>query len=94
MSPLPLSNRCSLKDNLDALLQHYQPQAFRWQQPDEWRLDQQLQQWAARQQIPCHAVNREHFYTARHDAVTSRGGQRRRTGLAQRTGAAAGGGRL
>lgn len=62
------SNRGSLEDNLDALLQHYQPQAFRWQQPDEWRLDQQLQQWAARQQIPCQAVDSEHFYTSRQEA--------------------------
>ncbi|MBV8680330.1 MAG: cryptochrome/photolyase family protein [Aquitalea sp.] len=62
------SNRGALGDNLDALLQHYQASAFRWQLPDEWRLDQQLQAWAARQTIPCQAVDSEHFYTRRHEA--------------------------
>ncbi len=62
------SNRGSLKDNLDALLRHYQARAFCWQLPDEWRLDQQLRAWAARQTIPCKAVDSEHFYTRRHEA--------------------------
>ena len=62
------SNRGALEDNLDALLKHYQASAFRWQLPDEWRLDQQLQAWAARQTIPCQAVDSEHFYTRRHEA--------------------------
>ena len=42
------SNRGSLEDNLDALCQHYQASDFAWQAPDEWRLDQQLQQCCIR----------------------------------------------
>lgn len=59
------SNRGSLEDNLDALLVHYDARSFSWQLPDEWRLDQQLQSWAARQGITCHAVDTGHFYTER-----------------------------
>ncbi|KJV27680.1 deoxyribodipyrimidine photolyase [Aquitalea magnusonii] len=62
------SNRGTLEDNLDALCQHYQATEFAWQAPDEWRLDQQLQQWANRQSIPCRMVDSEHFYTTRHEA--------------------------
>lgn len=63
------SNRGSLTDNLDALLQHYDASRFCWQLPDEWRLDQQLRAWAARQSIPCEAVDSEHFYTRRDEAA-------------------------
>jgi deoxyribodipyrimidine photolyase-related protein len=59
------SNRGGLEDNLDALLTHYEAQSFAWQWPDEWRLDQQISGWAARQRIPCQAQDTDHFYTQR-----------------------------
>ncbi len=37
------ANRQNLGDNLRALITHYQPQVFEYQDPDEYRLDQQLQ---------------------------------------------------
>src|SRR5471032_188915 len=40
-------NRQSLPANLDYLLAHYAADAFVWQAPDEWRLDQQLAAYAA-----------------------------------------------
>jgi deoxyribodipyrimidine photolyase-related protein len=42
-------------------------QAVQWQQPDEWRLDAQLRDWAATQPLACEAVDSEHFLTARGD---------------------------
>ena len=63
------SNRQGLTANLDALVAHYRASAFEWQQPDEWRLDAQLTEWAARQSIPCRAVDSDHFYTARGEAA-------------------------
>jgi deoxyribodipyrimidine photolyase-related protein len=63
------SNRQTLAGNLDALCRHYQATAFVYQAPDEWRLDQDLAEWCARQAMPCHAVDSEHFYTTRTDAA-------------------------
>ena len=63
------SNRQSLNANLDALIAHYRASAFEWQEPDEWRLDAQLSDWAARQTIPCRVVDSGHFYTARGEAA-------------------------
>lgn len=59
------SNRGSLSDNLDALVAHYQATSFSWQLPDEWRLDEQLNAWAATQPMECQAVDTEHFFTQR-----------------------------
>ena len=66
-------NLQSLTDNLSALLTHYQAQAFEYQAPDEFRLDQQLQAFVA--SSPCgisassSQVDSEHFYTQRHEAA-------------------------
>ena len=63
------SNRQGLTANLDALVAHYRASAFEWQQPDEWRLDVQLNDWAACQSIPCRSVSSGHFYTTRGEAA-------------------------
>ncbi|MFY9810113.1 cryptochrome/photolyase family protein [Aquabacterium sp.] len=67
------SNRQSLTGNLDALVAHYGATLVEYQEPDEWRLDQQLQTWAQdaskRLGIPCHCVSSEHFYTERGEAA-------------------------
>ncbi len=67
------ANTHNLCDNLSALLTHYQAQAFAYQAPDEYRLDQQLQAFIA--SSPCgisassSQVDSEHFYTQRHEAA-------------------------
>lgn len=70
------SNRQSLTANLDALVAHYRAGAFEWQEPDEWRLDAQLLDWAERQLIPCRRVSSGHFYTGRGEAAELFAGRR------------------
>ena len=64
------SNRQSIPDNLGALVAHYGAHTVQWQQPDEWRLDTQLQAWASTQSLTCTVVDSEHFLTARDDLAT------------------------
>ena len=61
------SNRQSLTGNLDALAQHYGATRVEWQSPDEWRLDAQLQAWAATQPLQTAEVDSAHFLTSRHE---------------------------
>jgi deoxyribodipyrimidine photolyase-related protein len=62
-------NRQSLDANLDWLLAHYGATDFGWQASDEYRLDQQLAQYAAALPIPSTMDDTEHFYTARDTAA-------------------------
>ena len=62
------ANRQSLPANLDWLLVEYRATSFKYQEPDEWRLDAQLAEYAARQSITCGMVDSEHFYTRRAEA--------------------------
>ena len=64
------SNRHGITTNLDALIAHDGAAAVHYQAPDEWRLDQQLQEWAGRCQVPVQRVDSEHFYTERDAAQT------------------------
>lgn len=50
---------------LSAMLDTYHAGAFAWQEPDEWRLDKQLDDWAATLPIPSKRVSSEHFLTPR-----------------------------
>jgi len=59
------SNRQSIPANLAALAAHYGAQKVQWQQPDEWRLDAQLLEWAATQPQAWEVVDSEHFLTQR-----------------------------
>ena len=65
-------NQQNLPDNLSALITLYQPQVFEYQDPDEFRLDHQLQAYSASglcEQIAVRSqVDSEHFYTQRHEA--------------------------
>lgn len=70
------SNRQSIPDNLTALAAHYGAQHVQWQQPDEWRLDAQLQDWASTSGLHCSVVDSEHFLTARNDLATQMHGRR------------------
>jgi len=63
------SNRQSITANLDALLAHYGAGAVQYQAPDEWRLDQQLREWAAACPVPVSMVDSEHFLTERDEAT-------------------------
>jgi len=62
-------NRHSLPANLDWLLRQYNATSFKYQEPDEWRLDVQLAEYAAQQTIASGMVDSEHFYTTRRDAA-------------------------
>ena len=67
------ANQQSLTANLSALITHYQVQVFEYQDPDEFRLDQQLRDFLA--SSPClvsvssSQIDSEHFYTQRHEAA-------------------------
>ena len=63
------ANRQSLPANLDALIAEYSASAFEYQAPDEWRLDQQLAEYASQLAIPGRMVDSEHFYTRRDEAA-------------------------
>ena len=71
------ANRQALPENLDWLIKKYRASSFKYQEPDEWRLDAQLADYAARQSITCGMVDSEHFYTARNDAAQLFAGHRK-----------------
>ncbi|MGL4717272.1 MAG: cryptochrome/photolyase family protein [Aeromonas sp.] len=50
---------------LAAQIAAHQASSVAWQHPDEWRLANQLTQWAAGLAIPAHKVESEHFLTPR-----------------------------
>ena len=62
-------NRQSLPENLDWLITQYSASAFECQAPDEWRLNQQLAEYAKQRDIPCWMKDTEHFYTRRDEAA-------------------------
>ena len=55
----------SLTENLDKLIKHYQANYFRWQLPDEYRLNEQLNRYANTLKITSEVVDSEHFYSSR-----------------------------
>ncbi|PJG57888.1 cryptochrome/photolyase family protein [Aeromonas cavernicola] len=50
---------------LESQLQQHQASSFAWQSPDEWRLANQLTQWAAALPLATREVDSEHFLTPR-----------------------------
>ena len=64
-----INNQQALAANLNALLTAYQISHFEYQLPDEWRLDQQLQNYCQTLTISHQAYDTEHFYTQRHEAA-------------------------
>jgi len=69
----------SLTANLDALLVRHAAGTLEYQAPDEWRLDQQLRQYAAQQSIPVHCVDSAHFLTGRDEVARFFGSRKRWT---------------
>jgi deoxyribodipyrimidine photolyase-related protein len=63
------SNRQDITTNLEALIAHYAAGAVQYQAPDEWRLDQQLRDWAMVSPVPAEMVGSEHFFTHRNEAA-------------------------
>lgn len=61
------TNIQSLTDNLDKLIAEGRFELVEYQEPDEYRLDRQLAEWAAKQKFPVHCVSSEHFLTTRQD---------------------------
>ena len=70
-------NLQTLPANLDWLLAHYAATSFKYQAPDEWRLDAQLNAYAANLKIPAGMVDSEHFYTDRNDVAVLFAGKRK-----------------
>ena len=67
------ANQQSLTDNLRSLITHYQPKVLEYQDPDEYRLNQQLQAFLASGPYgtcaSSYSIDSEHFYTQRHEAA-------------------------
>lgn len=62
------ANCQSLSGNLDAVFASHRAERFEYQAPDEWRLDEQIREFALGLSIQGRMVDSEHFYTAREDA--------------------------
>ena len=73
------ANRQSLTANLEMLLARCGASHVEYQEPDEWRLDQQLYQWcrALPKPMTWRMASSEHFYTARDDAARLFEGRRK-----------------
>ncbi|HEY6893428.1 MAG TPA: cryptochrome/photolyase family protein, partial [Rhodanobacteraceae bacterium] len=63
------SNTHSIPDNLEALAALHAATAIEYQAPDEWRLFQQLERFAAAAGRPVRRVESEHFLTERDEAA-------------------------
>ena len=72
-------NRQSLPANLDALIARHRSERFEYLEPDEWRLDRQLADYAAGLAIPAQAVDSAHFFTRRDEAAAFFGKRQRWT---------------
>ncbi len=61
-------NTQSLTLNLEKLFKQYRCSRFEYQQPDEWRLDAQLETFRQCLKIAVEMCDSEHFFTTRHEA--------------------------
>lgn len=69
-------NLQAIPANIDALIDHYQAGAVEYQEPDEWRLDEQLYRHGRRSAVSWLMVDSEHFYSPRHQAADIFAGRR------------------
>ncbi|HCX20798.1 MAG TPA: cryptochrome/photolyase family protein [Cytophagales bacterium] len=60
-------NQQSIPGNIDRLIEKESFQRFEYQLPDEFRLDEQLNEYCQQLDIEWQAVDSEHFYTSRED---------------------------
>ena len=63
-------NQQELEANLKKLLKEKKATAFEYQEPDEYRLDEQLKAFCKSLEIPVKIVNSEHFLTSRDELQT------------------------
>ena len=70
------ANTQSLTANLDALIAEQGAAVFEYLEPDEWRLDRQLQDYAASLPIPSRRLDSEHFLGTRDEAARLFAGRR------------------
>ncbi|SDH30271.1 cryptochrome/photolyase family protein [Winogradskyella thalassocola] len=61
------SNTQSLVGNLSKIIKDHNTEAFEYQLPDEYRLDQQLTEYCKSLVIETHTSDSEHFYTSRYE---------------------------
>lgn len=59
------SNHQNIEDNLDQILKHFTASSFAYQEPDEYRLDEQLKHFCSKLSIPCKVEESQHFMTSR-----------------------------
>ena len=60
-------NQHSFKTNLNALFNQHKIKKFEYQEPDEYRLDQDLVKFCSEISIPSECYSSEHFYTERYE---------------------------
>lgn len=60
-------NQHSFKANLNALFDQHNIKKFEYQEPDEYRLDQDLVKFCSEISIPFQCYSSEHFYTERYE---------------------------
>lgn len=70
-------NTQSITENLTKLARHIGASVIEYQEPDEWRLDQQLLTFAQSGEFEVHGVSSEHFLTARDTAAQIFKGKKR-----------------
>lgn len=61
------SNQQSFKSNLKSIISKHHIQKFEYQEPDEYRLDQDLKDFCKSIHIPHECVSSEHFFTERNE---------------------------
>uniref|UniRef100_UPI0030D8362E cryptochrome/photolyase family protein n=1 Tax=Bizionia echini TaxID=649333 RepID=UPI0030D8362E len=64
------TNTQKLTDNLQNIIKQENSTCFEYQLPDEYRLDNQLQEFTKTLSIESHVVDTAHFYTKREDLQT------------------------
>lgn len=69
-------NTQSLTQNILSLVSQYGCSQFEYQEPDEWRLNEQLGTFCQTLSIPSAMVSSEHFYTSRDEAAKIFAGQK------------------
>jgi deoxyribodipyrimidine photolyase-related protein len=59
------SNQGDFFQNMERLIEKFQPQKLTIQEPDEYRLQKEFETWEEKFKIPVSIVSSEHFYTSR-----------------------------
>ena len=60
-------NKHTLTGNISALVHTHKITRVEYQEPDEWRVDEELRNWSQKAGVETTCVSTEHFYTQRYD---------------------------